>query len=383
MIKIVIDENVALAKEVFSGMGEVKLLPGRKIDKNSLKNADALVVRSITKVNKDLLEGTAVKFVGTATIGTDHIDLEYLSTNGIQFAGAKGCNADAVTEYFFAAVFDILSSGKISLDNNLTLGIVGIGNIGSRVAKVAETFGFKVLKNDPPLERMHGSRGFVPLEEILSADIITFHVPLNMEGKDKTYHLMDYEKLSMLKENCIIINSSRGPVIDNYDLKKILNEKKITAVLDVWENEPSIDASLLNLVEIGTPHIAGYSFEGKLNGTKMIYSALAGFMGIRQNPEWVSLSPALPDHILNINTDIDPVESINQTIKKVYDIRKDSLNLREMNRLPEDRRGAFFDQLRKEYPLRRELKNYTVRLSGKDPHLENILRAFRLNVEYL
>jgi erythronate-4-phosphate dehydrogenase len=335
-------------------------------------------------VNKDLLDGTGVKFVGTATIGTDHIDLEYLSSRGIRFADAKGCNADAVTEYVFAALFRILSSKKIDLlNNNLTIGIAGIGNIGSRVANIAEILGFKVLKNDPPLERVQGSRGFVSLEEILSADIITFHVPLNMDGKDKTYHLMDYEKLSMLKQNSIIINTSRGPVIDNNDLKKILNEKKITAVLDVWENEPSIDTQLLNMAETGTPHIAGYSFEGKLNGTIMIYSALTRFLGIGKDPDWMSLSPALNENILNVNTESNPGESLNQAVQMVYDIKKDDLNLRKIITLQEDRRGIYFDQLRKEYPLRRELKNYSVRLSRKNSELEKILKAFRINIEYV
>jgi len=382
MLKIVIDENIALGKEAFSGLGEVSLMPGRKIVRNSLMHAEALIVRSITKVNKDLLEGTPVKFVGTATIGTDHVDSGYLASRGIKFADAKGCNADAVTEYVFAAIFNLFASRKVNLRDK-TLGVVGAGNIGSRVARIAEVLGMKVLKNDPPLERIYGS-GFVSLDEILNADIITFHVPLNLEGEDKTYHLMDEKKLSGLSENCILINSSRGPVVDNTALKNILKEKKFTAVLDVWENEPSIDAGLLKYTEIGTPHIAGYSFEGKLNGTRMIHSALAEFLGEHnRSQDWLSLSPGLTDNILNFDDGMSLAASLNYIMKKAYDIRKDDEKLRNIINLPPNSQFSYFDQLRKEYPLRRELSSYMVKLKKKDPGIEKILKAFRIKVEYL
>jgi erythronate-4-phosphate dehydrogenase len=384
MPKIVVDENIALGKEAFSVLGEVTLMPGRKIDNKSLMDAEALVVRSITNVNSTLLEGTPVKFVGTATIGTDHVDAEYLESRGIKFADAKGCNADAVTEYVFAALFNILSAKKIEISNKLIIGIVGVGNIGSRVAKIAEVLGMNVLKNDPPLERIYGSKDFVSLEEILGADIITLHVPLNMEGEDKTYHLTDEKKLSVLKDNCIIINSSRGGVVDNNSLRKILKEKKLTAVLDVWENEPSIDTELLKSTEIGTPHIAGYSFEGKLNGTLMIYSSLAEFLGEKnRSNDWLSLSPRLAENSLNLIEGMNLTESLNSLVKKAYNIRRDDENLRKIINLPVNSRSSYFDQLRKEYPLRRELSNYTVKLKERNYELEKVLKAFRIKVEYI
>ncbi|HVO75052.1 MAG TPA: 4-phosphoerythronate dehydrogenase [Ignavibacteriaceae bacterium] len=385
MSTIIVDENIALGTEAFSGLGKVELLPGRKINRQSLSGAEALIVRSITKVNEDLLRGTPVKFVGTATIGTDHIDTGYLASAGIKFADAKGCNADAVTEYVFAAIFDILSLKKINLtDRAMTIGIGGVGNIGSRVVKVSESIGIKVLKNDPPLQRSSGRNDFVPLEEILKADIITFHVPLNMEGIDKTFHLIDEKRLSGLKEGCILINSSRGPVVKNSSLKNILKKKKITAVLDVWEHEPSVDTELLENIEIGTPHIAGYSFEGKLNGTRMIYSALCKFLGAKdRKDEWLSLSHGINDKAIIFNEDLNITDSLNYIFKKVYDIRRDDAGLRNMIKLPSGEQGSFFDQLRKQYPLRRELSNYSVHLKKKNPELERILKAFRMKIEYI
>lgn len=384
MRTIVVDENIALGKEAFSGLGNVEILPGRKIDRKSLTDADALIVRSITKVNEELLRGTPVKFVGTATIGTDHVDTDYLASEGITFADAKGCNADAVTEYIFAAIFDILCSKKMDLqDNKLTLGIVGTGNIGSRAAKIAETIGIHVLKNDPPLQRISGSNDFVSLEEILESDIITLHVPLNMEGEDKTFHLMDAARLSRLKKNCILINSSRGSVVENSSLKKLLRERQFAAVLDVWENEPLIDTGLLENIEIGTPHIAGYSFEGKLNGTRMICSALAEFFKVpNREEEWLYLAPDVKDNIIIFDKSLNLADSINYVFKKVYNIRRDDAELRKILNQPSGQHGSYFDLLRKEYPLRRELSNYAVRLKKKIPELEKILKAFRMKIEY-
>jgi len=384
MRTIVVDENIAMGKEAFSGLGKVEILPGRKIDRKSLTDAEALIVRSITKVNEELLRGTPVKFVGTATIGTDHIDTDYLASEGIAFADAKGCNADAVTEYIFAAIFDLLCSKKMDLqDNKLTLGIVGTGNIGSRAAKIAETMGINVLKNDPPLQRISGGNDFVPLEEIFESDIITFHVPLNMEGEDKTFHLMDAGRLSRLKKNCILINSSRGSVVENSSLKKLLRERQFTAVLDVWEKEPSIDTGLLENIEIGTPHIAGYSFEGKLNGTRMICSALAEFLKVpNRKEEWLSSAPDVKDNIIIFDESLNLADSINYIFKKVYNIRRDDAELRKILNQPLGQHGFYFDLLRKQYPLRRELSNYAVRLKKEIPELEKILKAFRMKIEY-
>ena len=277
MLKIIIDENIAFAKEAFNQFGEIDLLPGNKITNNRLKDADILIVRSVTKVDEVLLKGTPVKFVGTATIGTDHIDLDYLKKNNITFADAKGCNAYSVAEYVIVSLLHLAVKLNLQLKGK-TIGIVGVGNIGSKVAAFADALGMEVLLNDPPLQRQGVKRSFVSLNEILEADIITFHVPLNKEGIDKTFHILDENKFSAIKGNTIIINSSRGAVIDNKALLKAIREKNLKVVLDVWENEPNISIDLLKEVVIGTPHIAGYSWEGKVNGTILIYNALCEYL---------------------------------------------------------------------------------------------------------
>ncbi len=282
MMKITVDENIAYAKEAFSQFGDVELLHGRKITPESVKDSDALIVRSITKVNKDLLEGSKVKFVGTATIGKDHIDLEYLKGKNIAFADAAGCNAHAVKEYIFTALSEVLSKRELKF-KNFSIGIIGAGNVGSKVAYCANTLGMKTIINDPPLKRKTGNNIYKELDEALKADIITLHVPLNKEGIDKTNHLLDYERLNLLKDNCILLNSSRGSVVDNNALEKLIEKKNFTVILDVWENEPELNPELLKKVYIGTPHIAGYSYEGKVNGTTMIYSALCKFLNEEEN----------------------------------------------------------------------------------------------------
>ena len=282
MYRITVDENIANAEEVFSSLGEVKLLPGRNITSEILKDSDALIVRSITKVDEKLLKGTKIKFVGTATIGSDHIDIEYLRKHNIAFSDAKGCNAEAVKEYVFTAITEVLNQKKLSY-KNLSLGIIGVGNIGSKIADCAKVLGMKTIYNDPPLKRKTGNEIFKELDEVLKTDIISLHVPLNKEGIDKTVHLLDYEMLDKLKDGTILINSSRGSVIDNEALEKTINKKNLTIVLDVWENEPEINPSLLKKVFIGTPHVAGYSYEGKINGTMMIYTSLCRFLNKEEN----------------------------------------------------------------------------------------------------
>ncbi|MFI5238071.1 MAG: 4-phosphoerythronate dehydrogenase, partial [Ignavibacteriales bacterium] len=269
-MNIIVDANIAFADKAFSHLGNIKLVDGRTLSNENVKDADILIVRSITNVNEELLKHSKVRFVGTATIGTDHIDLDYLHNHNIQFADAKGCNADSVAEYVFTALLKIASEKNISLRGK-TIGVVGVGNIGSRVARLAESLGMKSIQNDPPLERNGIGNNYVSLEEILQADIITLHVPMTMEGIDKTFHLLNKENLNRINKGTIIINSSRGAVIYNDALLNESINKNFELALDVWEDEPSINTKLLVKTKIATPHIAGYSFEGKVNGTKMIY----------------------------------------------------------------------------------------------------------------
>ncbi len=352
-MKITADENIIYAEEAFSSIGDVSLLHGREITNEKLKDTDALIVRSITKVNKQLLENTNVRFIGTATIGDDHIDKKYLQEKDIYFTNAKGCNAQAVAEYVFSAIAHLCINNNISLKNK-SLGIIGTGNIGSRVAKIVEKLGLEVIKNDPPLQRKSNSDEFRSFEEALQADIITFHVPLNIGGEDNTFHLLNECNLSLIKPGTILINASRGAVIDNTALKKHLQrEKNIFTVLDVWENEPNIDKELLGLVDIATPHIAGYSYEGKVNGTVMMHQALCKFYNSKIN--WQPPNIEVKNNLIHL-TSRTLEEQLHEIFSSVYPIAEDDIKLRTL--LKPDSNGNLFDKLRKEYPLRRELKNY-------------------------
>jgi len=296
-MKLVVDENIAFAEEAFSQFGDVLLISGRQITNDILCNADALIVRSITNVDKNLLQSTNIKFVGTATIGTDHINTDYLNEHNIAFADAKGCNADSVAEYVFTALLKIVADNKLTLKNK-SIGIIGVGNVGSRVAKYAEALGLKVYKNDPPKQREGEVSNYVSLEEALQADIITLHVPLNKIGIDKTFHLLDEKKLNEIKSNTIIINTSRGAVINNNALLNIIDKKHFKVILDVWEGEPLINTGLLRKVFIGSAHVAGYSLEGKVNGTKMIYDALCRFT--KQTSDWEPKLPTVENNIIDV-----------------------------------------------------------------------------------
>ncbi|MDX9925513.1 MAG: 4-phosphoerythronate dehydrogenase [Ignavibacteriaceae bacterium] len=367
-MKIIVDENINFGKEAFSTLGEVTLVNGRKVTNEQLKNADALIVRSITKVNKELLQRSNIKFVGTATIGTDHVDKNYLEENNIAFADAAGCNSQSVTEYVLAAISQIYNKNGLTLSGK-SIGVIGVGNIGSKVARLFSSLGLRVVKNDPPLqrkaERELATNDYFSLDEAIACDIITCHVPLNFSGEDKTYHLIDESRLAQLKPGTLLINSSRGPVIDNDALLKRLQSKKdIFTVLDVWETEPNINTELMKMTDLASAHIAGYSYEGKVNGTTIIYNKLAQFLGVE--PVYKVPENPVSDNIIELTGDETFEEKIEKIISKSYQITLDDRNLREAP----DR----FDQLRKEYRIRRELSNYIIKENGKYITLAGIKR---------
>lgn len=376
-MKLVVDENIALAEEAFSQFGDVLLIGGRQITNEILRNADALIVRSITKVDENLLQNTNIKFVGTATIGTDHIDNNYLDKNNLAFADAKGCNADSVAEYVFNSLLKIAVDNKLTLKNR-SIGIIGVGNVGSKVAKYAEALGLKVYKNDPPKQRADKGNNYVSLKEALQADIITLHVPLNKTGIDRTFHLLDEEKLNKIKNNSVIINSSRGAVVDNKALLDIIDKKHFKVILDVWEGEPLINTDLLQKALVGSAHIAGYSLEGKVNGTKMVYDALCRFTN--QQNDWEPKLPTVENNIINVSSAKNLEEKLQLIFKQIYDVEKDDSEMREMFEMDNDSKAAHFDKLRKGYHLRREFNNYTVMIEKNDKRLKDILEAFRFNV---
>ena len=376
MLNIIADENILFAMEAFSNVGNVELVEGRKISRSIIKDKDILLVRSVTKVDKGLIANSNIKFVGTATIGSDHIDKSYLNSNNIFFSDAAGCNSDAVAEYVFTSIFEVLK-------NNLeikgkTIGIVGHGNIGSRVTNLSKALGLKVLVNDPPLKRMNQNLEFSELDELMDADIITLHVPLNIGGPDSTIHLFDYSRLGKLKDGTVLINASRGQVIDNNALQKIIDIKNLNVILDVWENEPNINTMLLEKVKIATPHIAGYSYEGKVNGTVMIYNSLCEFLNIK--PEWKPTQKQA--EVLNLPERFDSLEGLlHKLFTKIFPIRNDDTDLRRILNFSETEKGKYFDLLRKDYLLRKEFINYKIKKGNLTPDLLNTLNKFRFILE--
>jgi len=374
-VKIIADENIPFVKECFSSAGDVTTVHGRKISKDILIDADALLVRSITKVNKDLLEGTNVKFVATATIGFEHIDIDYLKSKNIGFASAPGSNANSVAEYVTSALLNLAEKYHFDISKK-SIGIVGVGNVGSRVEKKAKALGMKVVLNDPPLKRQTGDEKYRPLNEILDCDIITLHTPLTKDGNDKTYHLADENFFAAMKDGAIFFNTCRGGVHETAALKKAIATKKLSAcVLDVWEKEPEIDIELLNMVDFGTPHIAGYSYDGKIIGMIMIYNAFCGFFRIQAKHTAEDFLPPAQIPGIVIKNERSPLLF---AVNTLYDISKDDANLRLMKNEPADRRGAYFDALRKRYPVRREFPN--TKITGADGNIKNILEGIGFRV---
>jgi erythronate-4-phosphate dehydrogenase len=369
---IIADENIPFVKESFGTLGDVVTMSGRNISASAIEKADALIVRSITKVNSGLIEKSHIKFVGTATIGTDHIDLPYLKEKGIAFASAPGSNANSVAEYITSVLLVLAKKNNFSLENK-TIGIVGVGNVGSKVCIKAKTLGMKVLLNDPPLFRSTGDKKYLPIENLMNVDIITFHVPLTKNNIDATYHMINKDFLRQLKKGVILMNTSRGPVAQTSALKEALQNKILSdAIIDVWENEPSIDTELLSLVTIGTPHIAGYSYDGKVNGTYMVYKSLCQYLG--KTPIWDTLSALVSKGELNIdNRNKNNQTVLLELVNKMYDILEDNDNLKKINTLAVTEQGKYFDKLRKEYRARREFSSIKVKLSKPDKNLEKII----------
>lgn len=355
-MKIVVDRKIPYIEGVLEPYAEVLYLEGSVISRAELLDADALVVRTRTKCNKKLLSGTRVRFIASATIGFDHIDTAYCQAHDIAWTNAAGCNSSSVQQYIAAALIHLAEEFKFELSEK-TIGIIGVGNVGSKVASLCRAFGMSVLLNDPPRERREGSKEFVPLETIIKgADIITLHVPLNRGGEDNTLHMVDERFLAGMRPDQILINSSRGEVVDGEALKSCLKRKQIAeCVLDVWENEPDIDTELLGLVEIGTPHIAGYSADGKANGTAMSVQSLGRFFGFGLTDWYPAEVPAPASTAFDLDcAALSKQEVFANLIHRTYDILSDDARLRLS--------PATFEKQRGEYPLRREFSTYTVKL---------------------
>ncbi|GAB1064139.1 MAG: 4-phosphoerythronate dehydrogenase [Shewanella algae] len=359
-MKLVVDENMPYVQPLFAELGEIVAVDGRHLDAATVADADVLLVRSVTKVNEALLAGAhKLKFVGSATIGTDHVDKAYLASRNIPFSNAPGCNATAVGEYAFIAMLELANRFDTQLKGK-TVGIVGAGNTGSALARCLEAYGINTLLCDPLLAKAGDSCRFVSLDELIAgADIVSLHVPLTRDGEHPTWYLFDEQRLETLKPGCWLLNCCRGEVIDNRALIRVKAKRPdLKLVLDVWQGEPNPMMELVSLVEFATPHIAGYSLEGKARGTFMLYQAL---MAILNRPADKSLATLLPER-WNSRLDISSMpdeKALLSLCRFIYDLRDDDEKFRKMLKNP-----AGFDDMRKNHRHRREFSALTLSNAG-------------------
>ena len=360
-MKVVCDSAIPFLKGALEPYCEVVYARSSEICSETVKDADALIIRTRTRCDSKLLEGSKVRFIATATIGYDHIDTKWCESHGIRWTNAPGCNSWSVQQYIGSLLVTMSRTLGFSFREK-TLGVVGVGNVGSKVARLAALLGFRVLLCDPPRARREGPGPFVSIDEIIGrSDIITLHVPLIRDGEDATFHMFDSSRLAKMNQNQILINSSRGEVVDGAALKNALAQKKILAAsLDVWENEPQIDPELLSLLFTGTPHIAGYSVDGKATGTTMSVQALGKFFDLPcKDWEVTEVPPSLQPTEFSIDvTGKTPQEVLADAILHTYDIKNDDAALRAD--------VASFEKQRSHYPVRREFPAFSVKTQNDD-----------------
>jgi erythronate-4-phosphate dehydrogenase len=382
-MRIVADAEILSVHESFSGLGELQLVEGRLIDAHSLQNADALLVRSVTRVDEQLLANTPVRFVGTATSGTDHVDIDYLHDRKIHFSDARGCNANAVTEYCFG-VFALLAQQRgLDLRDKL-VALIGVGRVGSLLAQKLRALDVECVAFDPFLEAgdkaaLEG-RGvkFVEFDEALRGDLLTFHVPLTRFGSHPTYHQLTAGQMMNLKRDCILLNTSRGAVVCNSDLKQVLKKRDdLTVVLDVWEPEPELDRELLDLVFLGTPHIAGYSLQAKLNSTRSLLTQFCNFFGASLPAEvGVDGGEALQQLDGPDATDRFCARPILEALPLVAI----DTDLRSLMADDAVQGSAVFDQLRRRLTGRSEFSAYRVAASRLSSEQERLLKVLGFSI---
>lgn len=383
-MRIVADENIPAA-DVFSRHGEVRVLPGRSLTPDDVRNADALIVRSVTRVNAELLQGSRVRFVGTCTIGTDHLDTGWLESQGIGWSNAPGCNARAVVEYVLA-VLRLLAIRRQAVLAQRTFGIVGAGEVGQRLANVLTGLGWQVLLCDPPRQkggRQPGVAGmpgqqFCGLDELLQrCDVLCLHTPLICTGDWPTHHLLDNARLRQLQQGCWLLNVGRGPVVDNSALLQVLQERPdLAVVLDVWEHEPRVDPRLAALCELVTPHIAGYSLDGKIRGTEMIYRAFCRHFVL--DDDVVMDYPPAEIAALSVGDGLSAEQLLLRLLGLFYEPLADDAALRATLLLAPEQQRQAFDRLRKDYPVRREMLHTRLLLPAQNPALQQVARALQM-----
>jgi len=356
-LTIVADENIPDVERYFSQLGAVTRVNGRELNAEQLRSADLLLVRSVTSVNAQLVAASALQFVATATIGTDHLDIDYLTKRGIGWANAPGSNANSVVEYVLSAL--CWQPGLLSaLLAGGTVGIIGMGNVGSQLYQRLQALGI-VCHGYDPLISQHSFAGMTSLEQVLAADVVCCHAPLSYGEPHGSFHLLGFAQLAQLKPGAVLINAGRGEVIDGLALKQLLAQRSdLTVILDVWESEPAIDPALLAAVSLGTPHIAGYSYDGKLAGTRMIYQACCRYLSL---PEQLPASSTKKTCIFQLNPTATVEQGLGEAITAVYNIAEDDGRLRrELAGSTARQRANSFDALRKNYPRRREFAGFRI-----------------------
>lgn len=374
-MRILADENIPLVDAFFAEHGDIRRMPGRSINKAALEQSEVLLVRSVTRVDRELLEGSAVRFVGTCTIGTDHLDLDYFEEAGIEWASAPGCNARGVVDYVLGSLLALAEGEGVGLKDR-RYGVVGAGEVGGRLVEVLRGLGWDVRVCDPPRQAREVGE-FVDLDEILAeCDVISLHTPLTLDGEHPTFHLLDRVRLEQLRPGAWLINAARGAVVDNAALREELARRPdIQAVLDVWEGEPQVDVALAELCWIATPHIAGYSLDGKLRGTAQIYHAFCASKGLEPTVELATLMPVAPLCGLSFDASAKPADMLATICRAVYDPRRDDAAFRRTLSESENQRRIDFDRLRKQYPPRREIDGLQIDISSEQPQLVQLVQA--------
>ncbi len=336
-MKLMIDDAVWGFDQIFSEFGEVVTLPGRQISNESLQDCDALIVRSRTRVDEELLRNSKIQFVGSTVAGLDHIDQPYLEDNGITLSSAQGCNSNAVAEYVISAIANLSHDYNFKLSDR-TLGIIGVGNVGRRLDFKAKQLGIKTLLNDPPRESAEGSEHFVSLEEALGADIVTFHTPLTFSGIYSTHNLLDSHNFNHIKKDAIIINAARGGIINELIWEKTPTKANI---IDCWENEPNINPTLQKSAYWATPHIAGHSIDAKFMGSFMIYKDLCKYIKKPLNDNI--------EHLINPELRIIRENNLHETLNSIYSFQADDKVIQDISN---------FEDYRRNYPERYEWRHF-------------------------
>ena len=336
-MKLVIDDACYAYNEIFSQFGEIVTMAGRDINADSVKDADILIVRSRTQVNQDLLEGSSIKFVGSTVAGLDHVDQDYLKNNDIEFFSAQGCNSMAVAEFVISTILNLAEKHKFDYREK-TLGIIGVGNVGSRLAAKAELLGIKTLLNDPIRQDNENLGNFVDLDTALSADIVTFHTPLTFDGQYPSFKLLNQANFQHINEQTILFNAARGGVIDEKIWEKT---QTLENVIDCWENEPNINQNLQKTAYLSSPHIAGHSVDAKFMGSFMVYEALCEFLGEKQQENIKNL---INPGVLTLKSD-----NLLDALNEIYDFKQDTIAIKNLEN---------FEIYRRNYPIRYEWPHY-------------------------